>query len=69
MEGAGLSGEEAANGPALAWGAAAAATFVAMWMASRRWRRWPAYLLGTPVFLVVLFFFFENFSRLLPSNF
>ena len=33
------------------------------------WRKWPAYLVGLPVFLVVLFFFFENFSRLLPANF
>ena len=28
-----------------------------------------AYLLGLPFFLVALFFFFEEFSRLLPSNF
>ena len=27
--------------------------------------KWPAYLLGLPVFLIMLFFFFENFSRLL----
>jgi len=34
----------------------------------RLWRRWPVYLLGTPVFLFVLFVFFENISRLLPAN-
>ena len=65
----GLSGANAANGPAVAWGVAAAAVWLLTWLAGRRWRRWPAYLLGTPVFLAVLFVFFENFSRLLPANF
>jgi sortase A len=64
----GLSGEGAANGPAIFWGLLAAAVFVAVWVWSRVWRRWPAYLLGAPVFLVVLFVFFENVSRLLPAN-
>jgi hypothetical protein len=40
-----------------------------LWLLGRSWRRWPVYLLGTPVFLGVLFFFFENFSRLLPANY
>jgi sortase A len=30
---------------------------------------WSPYLVGLPVFLVVLYVFFENFGRLLPSNF
>jgi sortase A len=64
----GLSGEGAANGPAILWGVLAAAVFAAVWILSRVWRRWPAYLLGAPVFLVVLFVFFENVSRLLPAN-
>jgi sortase A len=64
----GLSGEGAANGPAIFWGLLAAAVFAAIWVWSRVWRRWPAYLLGAPVFLVVLFVFFENVSRLLPAN-
>ncbi len=68
-ERAGLSGQGSANGPAIAWGSAAAAVLLLTWALSRAWRRWPAYLVGIPVFLVVLFFFFENFSRLLPSNF
>ena len=47
-----------------------AAAFVGflVWLWSRYWRKWPAYILGTPVFLVVLFVFFENFARLLPAN-
>jgi sortase A len=66
---AGLSGESAPNGPAVVWGLLAAAVWVLTWLAGRWWRRWPAYLLGAPVFLVVLFVFFENFNRLLPANY
>jgi Co/Zn/Cd efflux system component len=40
-----------------------ATTFVA-----RRWRRVPAYLLGVPLVLVVLFVCFENVARLFPAN-
>jgi len=64
-----LSGAGATDGPAIAWGLAAALVGLMTWLLGRLWRRWPAYLLGIPVFLVVLFFFFENFSRLLPSNY
>jgi len=66
---AGLSGRDSGGGPAVAWGLAAALVGLLTWLAGRRWRRLPAYLIGIPVFLVVLFFFFENFSRLLPSNY
>ena len=41
--------------------------WVAFYLLGRVWRRWPAYLLGAPVFLVALFVFFEDFARLLPS--
>ncbi|MDP9403766.1 MAG: class E sortase [Actinomycetota bacterium] len=68
-EAPGLSGRNAANGPAILWGLLAAVVWLLTWLVGRVWRKWPAYLLGTPVFLVVLFVFFENFSRLLPSNF
>jgi hypothetical protein len=30
---------------------------------------WSPYVLGVPVFLVTLYFFFENFALLLPANF
>ena len=66
---AGLSGRRASKGPAILWGLFAALVWAATWAVSKRWRKWPAYAVGTPVFLVVLFLFFENFSRLLPSNF
>ena len=65
---AGLSGDRTARSPAIAWGAAAALVWLLAWAAGRRWNRWVAYLAATPVFLVVLFLFFENFSRLLPAN-
>ncbi len=65
---AGLSGKSAAKGPAIAWGALCALIWLLAWCAGHWWRRWPAYLIATPVFLIVLFVFFENFSRLLPAN-
>ena len=46
----------------------AAVVFFGTWYIGHRWRRWPAYVIGTPVFLFVLFFFFENVARLLPAN-
>ncbi len=65
---AGLSGKSAAKGPAIAWGVLCALIWVLAWAAGHWWRRWPAYLIVTPIFLIVLFVFFENFSRLLPAN-
>jgi len=66
---AGLSGVRAARGPTVAWGIVAASVWLATWFLSHTWRRrWPAYLLGAPIFLAVLFMFFENVARLLPAN-
>jgi sortase A len=64
-----LGGEGAAAAPAILWGLAAALIWLVAWLVGRSWRKWPTYLLGAPVFLVVLFIFFENFSRLLPSSY
>src|SRR5207302_2629042 len=55
----GLSGQQEARWPTLLWAAVSAAVALAIWAVGRLWRRWPAYLLGTPVFLFVLFIFFE----------
>jgi hypothetical protein len=41
---------------------------LAAFLAGRRWRRWAVYAVATPVFLVALFFFFENFARFVPAN-
>jgi len=64
----GLSGDPTARAPAIVWGGLAALIWLLTSLAARRWRRWPAYVIGTPLFLVVLFVFFENVSRLLPAN-
>ena len=67
-EGGGLSGKQAAKAPAIEWGLLCAIVFFGTWYVARRWRRWPAYLIGAPIFLFLLFFFYENIARLLPAN-
>ena len=64
-----IDGASGASWPAIALGGACALIWLVTWLIGRRWRRWPAYLVGTPIFLVTLFFFFEEFSRLLPADF
>lgn len=54
--------------PAVLWGVATAAAWALIWLAGRRWRRGPVYALGLVPFLIVLFMFFENLNRLLPSS-
>jgi sortase A len=64
----GVSGRGVARGPAIQWGILSALVALGAYIASRRWRKWPAYALGTPIFLFALYFFFENFASLLPAN-
>ncbi|MBW8824773.1 MAG: class E sortase, partial [Acidobacteria bacterium] len=64
-----LGGSRGARVPSLLWGLAATAVALGAWAAGRAWRPWPAYLLGLLPFLAVLYVFFENVSRLLPTNF
>jgi sortase A len=63
-----VSGDSTAKLPAILWGLLAALVWFVTWLLSKRWGRVTAYAMGTPVFLVVLFVFFENFARLLPAN-
>jgi sortase A len=56
-------------GPVIVWGAVAFAVWLAFHALGRRWRRWPAYLLGAPVFAVALFVFFEAIAGTLPTNY
>lgn len=63
-----LSGKRVSKRPAVLWGLLAALCAAVTFTLSRLWRKWPAYLIGAPVFLLVLFVFFENFARLLPAN-
>jgi sortase A len=65
----GLSGKRAAVWPAVALGVACGLIWTAAWLLGKLWSKWPAYLLCLPLFLMMLFFFFENFSRVLPANF
>ena len=64
----GVSGRGVPRGPAIQWGVLSALVALGAYIASRRWRKWPAYALGAPVFLFALYFFFENFASLLPAN-
>jgi sortase A len=66
---AGLDGEGASRWPAVLLAVSCALIWLAAWLLGALWRKWPAYLLCLPVFLVMLFFFFESFSRLLPANY
>jgi sortase A len=68
VEMAGLSGDPSARGPTFWWGLWTTLVGVAIWRLSKWFRRFWVYLAGAPVFLVVLFVFFENVSRLLPAN-
>jgi sortase A len=55
--------------PAVLWGVAAALVGVGVWGVARFQRnRWPAYILGTPAFLAVLFLFFVAVSKVLPAS-
>ena len=65
---ASVSGESVSKWPAIGWGALAGLIWLVTWLLSKKWGRLPAYAMGVPVFLVVLFVFFENFARLLPAN-
>ncbi|HYD11050.1 MAG TPA: class E sortase [Acidimicrobiales bacterium] len=65
---AGLSGDPAARWPTFWWGLAVAGVALVLWLLARLWRPFWIYLGGSPVFLLVLFVFYENVSRLLPAN-
>jgi sortase A len=64
-------GDEAARVPAALWALAAGAVWIVAWQVGRTWPRakWPAYVLGTPVFLVVLYGCFAQVERLLPAGY
>ena len=68
LDEASVSGDDTAKLPAILWGLLAGFVWLVTWLLSKRWGRLTAYAMGTPVFVVVLFVFFENFARLLPAN-
>lgn len=73
----GIDGKKSSKVPAFVWGGVCAFVWFVAWLAHRLVRRrthrrlvtWLPYVVGLPVFGVVLYVFFENFARLLPSNF
>jgi sortase A len=70
LEGAeSIDADEHPRTPAVVWGIAAAMVWLTAWVVGRAWRKWPVYLIALPVFLVVLYGFFENFSYLLPASY
>jgi sortase A len=69
LSGESLDGEDQPRTPAVVWGLAAASVWLAAWAVGRAWRRWPAYAVGLPIFLIMLYGFFENFVYLLPASY
>jgi sortase A len=65
--GEGLDGDGGAVFPAVLWGLAAAAIWLAVSFWGRRWKKWPAYAAGVAPFTVVLFVCFLYIDRALPS--
>ena len=63
-----VSGADVPRTPTMVWGGLTAGVWLATAVLARRWGRLAAYAMGVPVFLVVLFIFFENVARLLPAN-
>jgi sortase A len=65
-----LAGGDSGAWPgALLFSALAGAIWFGTWFAARSWKRLPAYLIGTPLVLVALFFAFQNIARLLPASY
>lgn len=69
IDSAGLSGEGASAWPAVLLAIACGFVWIAAWVLGLLWQRWPAYAVCLPLFMVMLFYFFESFSRLLPANY
>lgn len=63
-----LDGASSSRVPVVVWGLICALLWTGGWLLGRIWKRWPAYAVTTPFFLVSLFVFYENVSRLLPAN-
>ncbi len=62
-------GDSSAWTPAVLWMGLALLVWFVTWYAGRRWHKLPAYLVGTPIFAVVLFVAYENIARLLPASY
>jgi len=64
-----VNGDPRAWPAAILWSLVTIAAWFGTWSLARRWKRLPAYAIGTPIVLVMLFVAFENIARLLPAGF
>lgn len=64
----GLGGDWSAAVGLLVWLEIAALVFVGAMFLARRWLRWPAWVIITPVLVAVVWLVFEQFARLLPAT-
>lgn len=53
--------------PSIVWALISAIIFAIGWVLGRLWRRWPAYVLTAPFFLLTLFVCFSHVDRFLPA--
>ncbi|MDZ7674942.1 MAG: class E sortase [Acidimicrobiales bacterium] len=61
--------EQGSLTPVIIFGLIALAIWLVFYALSRKWRRWPSYLLGVVPFGLALFVWFGAVADLLPSNF
>lgn len=64
---AGLGWDTSVLPTALMWGALTIVGYLLVQLAARRWKKWPAWLIGAVPVGFVLFLSFEQFDRLLPA--
>ncbi|MFT7476062.1 MAG: sortase A [Verrucomicrobiales bacterium] len=64
----GLNGDKSALRPAILWGLAAIAVYLAFKELAGRWRRWPAIAIGLAPVVILMGLSFENIDRFLPAG-
>lgn len=62
-----LQGDDDALAPTLLFGLGAAAALMATWALGRWWKKVPAWAIGTPAVLVLVWFCYVNLDRYLPA--
>jgi sortase A len=62
-----VGSDESARVPAVLFSLAALAVWLVAYLVGRKWKKWPAYLIATPFFLILLWFAFDFINRTLPA--
>ncbi len=65
----GLSGARGSKAPLVAWAFVVAIVGGLWWWLFHRYRRWTTWFLGAIPMLIVLFYFYANLERVLPTNY